>query len=249
MLSMSGHSKWSTIKRQKEATDKQRGTLFTKLGRAISVAVREGGGVTDPEMNFKLRLAVEKAREANMPKANIERAIVSGSSVSGGQGWEEIIYEGYGPAGTAMMVKVVTDNRNRALGEMKQIFDKGGGVLGQTGSVNYLFDQAGWLWLDTEDKDNEELMLQLMEIEGVLDVDTVSSEGKEMVELFTDASKFKQVQDEIKARGIKVEEAELILKPKIERRLGDGDKEKVGKFIERLEESDDVQQVFCDVIL
>src|SRR3989344_4490183 len=181
---MSGHSKWSTIKRQKEATDKQRGKIFTKLGRAISVAVRQGGGTTDPEMNFKLRLAIEKARQANMPKVNIDRAISSGAGGVGGQGWEEIMYEGYGPLGTAVMVKMITNNRNRTLSEVKRIFDKGGGNLGQTGTVGFMFDQVGWLWLEPDSKEIQSLLLELMEIEGVVDVDTVQVEGKEMIELY-----------------------------------------------------------------
>src|SRR3989344_2110225 len=234
---MSGHSKWSTIKRQKEATDKQRGKIFTKLGRAISVAVRQGGGTTDPEMNFKLRLAIEKARQANMPRVNIERAISSGAGGNGDQSWEEMMYEGFGPAGTAVKVKVVTNNRNRTLGEIKQIFDKGGGNLGQSGTVGFMFDQVGWLWLDTEGKDNEGLMLELMEIGGGLDVDLVQSEEKEMEGVVTEPNKFKQVKDQIIDRGVKVVEAELIMKPKTMRQLSGEEKERVSRFIEKMEES------------
>ena len=125
---MSGHSKWSTIKRQKESTDAQRGKLFTKLARAISIAVKESGGITDPESNFKLKLAVEKARQANLPKININKAIDSGAGKSESAAWQEYTYEGYGPAGVAAVIQVITDNHNRTLSEIKQIFDRHGGV-------------------------------------------------------------------------------------------------------------------------
>jgi YebC/PmpR family DNA-binding regulatory protein len=245
---MSGHSKWSTIKRQKEATDKQRGKIFTKLGRAISVAVREGGGVTDAEMNFKLRLAIEKARQSNMPKANIERAIASGVGGAGGQGWEEVMYEGFGPAGVAIVAKVVTDNRNRALGEIKQIFDKGGGNLGQSGSVSFMFDQVGWLLIESSDKEVDELMLQLMDVDGISDV-SAKQNGDDGVDVFTQAGDLKKVEDQLSEEGLQVKEAELIMKPKAVKELSDEDQDKVVKFVAKLEESDEVQQVFSDMSL
>lgn len=243
---MSGHSKWSTIRRQKEATDQQRGKIFTKLARAITIAVKEGGGVTDPEMNFKLRLAIEKAKQSNMPKANIDRAIASGSGPGEGDGWQEITYEGYGPYGVATIVDVVTDNRNRALSEVKQIFDRSGGTLGQSGSVNYLFDKLGWISLNKTDNTSVEMViLKIMDINGVTDVNNQHSN----IEVFTQPDMLNQVLQDIKQKQIPVTESSLILKPKLEKKLSEEQITKFNNFIEKLEDSEEVQNVWHNVDL
>lgn len=241
---MSGHSKWAKIHRQKGINDQQRGKIFTKLGRAITIAVKEGGGVTDPDFNFKLRLAVDKAKQANMPNVNIEKAIKSGSGAGSGENWENITYEGYGPEQAAVIVEVVTDNRNRALSEIKQIFDKSGGILGQPGSVNFLFDRVGEILIGKPDL-SEGIILQIMDIPGVEDVET-SADG---VSITTDPSKLKQVQAAVKKLELPVSEAGLNMKPKIHKELDNKQIEKVAAFIEKLENSDEVQEVYCDVII
>ena len=149
---MSGHSKWATIKRQKSVNDKKRGQSFTKLSMSITIAVREGGGVTDPESNFRLRLAIEKARAVNMPKENINRAIERGKGLTGGDTFEQVIYEGFGPGGVAVIVEAATDNKNRTTPVIKNIFDKSGATLGNPGSASYLFEQAGKITVFLEGK-------------------------------------------------------------------------------------------------
>src|SRR5664279_1489145 len=144
---MSGHSKWKTIKRQKGANDQKRGQIFTKLSNAISIAVREGGGVADPESNFRLRLAIEAARSANMPKENIERAIERAANKQG-SGLEEAVYEGFGPGGFSVIVEAFTDNKQRTVAEVKNIFNKNGGNIGSQGSVMYQFDKKGMVMVD-----------------------------------------------------------------------------------------------------
>ena len=152
---MSGHSKWSTIKRKKEATDAKRGQAFTKLGKEIALAAREGG--PDPETNFKLRLVVDKAKAANMPKDNIERAIRRGAGLEKGDALEEIMYEGYGPHGVALIIQVVTDNRNRAVADIRRWFNKLGGSLGEAGCVAWQFESRGYLTLEPDGSDPEKV--------------------------------------------------------------------------------------------
>ena len=152
---MSGHSKWSTIKRKKEAADTKRGKIFTKLAREITIAAREAGG--DPDTNFKLRLVMDKAKLANMPKDNVERAIKRGTGELKGAELEELRYEGYGPNGVAMLVQVLTDNRNRAVSDVRRALAKHGGNLGAAGCVAWLFDPKGYMAIDVEDEDPEEL--------------------------------------------------------------------------------------------
>ena len=240
---MSGHSKWAKIHRQKAVTDQQRGKIFTKLGRAITVAVKEGGGVADPDMNFKLRLAIDKARQANMPGTNIQKAVASAAGPGADSNWEYITYEGYGPVNTAVLVEVVTDNRNRALSEIKQIFDKSGGRLGQAGSVNYLFDRVGQILIETA-KTTDDQILQIMEIPGVTDLE----QQPEGLEITTEPTQLKSVQEKI-TTGFKlpVSEAEIIMKPKISRQVNDDESTKVQQFIDKLEDSDEVQNVWSDV--
>lgn len=243
---MSGHSKWEQIKRQKGVTDHKRGQHFTKLSRAITMAVKEGGGIGDPGMNFKLRLAVEKAREANMPKANIERAIDQGTGKGSAAQMETIMYEGYGPEGVAMMVESVTDNSVRSHHEIRYIFDRGGGTFGQKGAVGFLFDHVGWLYITVPKPEiREQLMLELMEISGVLDLEL----GDEGIDIYTEPQKLKAVQEEMQSKNLSSVQAELIMKPKDPMSLAPEAMERVTKFIEQLEDSDDVQRVFVNVLV
>src|SRR5579859_1825548 len=171
---MSGHSKWATIKRQKGANDAKRGVLFTKLSNAISVAVRQGGGVADPNQNFKLRLAVDSARTANMPKENIERAIerVAGKD---GKVFDEVVYEGFGPGGVSVIVEAATDNKNRTTPEIKSLFEKNGGTLGQMGSVAYQFQLMGKITLQKREKTLDEIFMEAAEL-GARDVEETENE-------------------------------------------------------------------------
>jgi len=238
---MSGHSKWSTIKRQKEINDARRGQAFTKLGNLITSAVKSGGGVTDPEKNFKLRLAIEKARALNMPKGNIERAIKRVESQKGGEGWTEFVYEGYGPLGIAIMTEVVTDNKNRTTAEIKNIFERGGGSIASPGAVSFQFEQVG---LVTVEKTNnpEKQILNLMDM-GVDDVE----EAVDVIEVYTELGKLREARDKIEKEGFRVLSEELIMKPLNELKIEDKNEIKqVLKFISNLESHDDVQKVFSN---
>ncbi len=238
---MAGHSKWAQIKRQKGLTDQKRANVFTKLARAITVAVKEGGGVSDPAGNFKLRLAVEKAKQSNMPKANIDRAIELGMGKGGTESMEMGMYEGYGPGGVAVMVETVSDNPVRTYQDVRYIFDRGGGVLGQMGAVGYLFDSVGRIVLDGVI--DESGQLELMDIIGIVDVEV----GESDVSVYTEVKELKSVQDQLVNKKFQVKEAGLIMKPKQVISIEENLIEKVGAFLETLEESDDVQQVYTNV--
>ena len=237
---MSGHSKWAKIHRQKAVSDQQRGKVFTKLGKAISIAVKEGGGVVDSEMNFKLRLAIEKAKQANMPRSNIDKAISSGSGHGAGDDLANITYEGFGPTGIAVIIEVVTDNRNRALSEVKQIFDKSGGTLGQAGSVSFLFNRVGEI-LVKESENQETVMLEFMEIPGIIDIE----QTPEGLAILTKFNELKAVQDKV-AQGHSIEQSSLIYQPKMKKQLNSEQLQKVETFITKLEDSDEVQNVWTD---
>jgi YebC/PmpR family DNA-binding regulatory protein len=232
---MSGHSKWSTIKRKKAAEDAKRGKLFTKLGREIVIAAREGG---DPEVNFKLRLAIDKAKAANMPKDNIERAIRRGTGAEKGAELEEVNYEGYGPNGVAMLVHVLTDNRNRAVSDVRRAFSSHGGNLGESGCVAWLFESKGYITISPNDSDPDELAL--MAIDAGADDVTVASD---LVEVFTMTSDFQRVKEELENKGIALDSAEVSMLPKSLAELGEKETFKAMKLIDSLEELEDVQQV------
>lgn len=242
---MSGHSKWSTIKHQKEAKDQKRGTVFTKLGRAITVAVHQGGS-TDPETNLSLRLAVERAKGANMPKDNIQKAIERGSGKGEGSGssLKEVVYEGFGPQKVAIVVETLTDNSNRTVSELKKIFDRGGGSLSSPGSVAYLFAKAGMLVLDKEVQ-AEEMMLKLIDL-GVEDVEEV----KDGIEVYTQADKLTQFKNKLVEAGFKVRTMEIVTKPKV---LVEIKEEKVGQkiisLLAALNAHDDVQRTWANFVL
>ncbi|MEA3355547.1 MAG: YebC/PmpR family DNA-binding transcriptional regulator [Patescibacteria group bacterium] len=234
---MSGHSKWSTIKHKKAIEDNRRGKVFTKLVKAIMVAAHEGG--SDMTTNFKLRLCVDKAKQANMPKKNIERAIEKASGEGSANVFHEVIYEGYGQSKVAVIIEVATDNKNRIASELKQVFDKSGGSLGQTGSVGFLFDKKGKILVEKRAKE-EEQMLELIDL-GVLDVTVVG----DLIEVLTEPKKLFEIKNKLEAK-YKILEAGLVFLPKNVVELNDGEKDKVTNFLGVLEDMDDVQQVYCN---
>ncbi len=239
---MSGHSKWAQIKRQKGANDQKKGQVFTKLGREITIAARQGGA--DPEANFRLRLAMLKAREANMPMENVERAIKRGAGTGEGAALEEITYEGYGPGGAALLVQVTTDNRNRAASEVRNAFTRGGGNLGESGCVAWLFDSRGVILVETGSADPDEVALLAIDA-GAEDVKTEDG----AVEIYTDPPALDQVRREIERRKLKVTSAENSMLPKAGLTLEEKDALQLMKLMERLEELDDVQKVYTNAEL
>ncbi len=237
---MSGHNKWSKIHRKKEIQDQKKGGLFTKLGRNITIAVKKGGS-GDPENNFALRLAIEKARAANMPKDNIKRAIDRGLGKTGEGEMVELTLEGYGPDGVAIIVEAITDNRNRTVAEIKNLFDKSGGSLAEPGSVMYQFERKGLI--SCQQELSEDLVLELIDL-GVEDVET--EEGKSL--LIVKPESVKMVAETLKERGFDEGiEMELVYMPKLEKT--GVNQEIVGKFLARLREMDDVQEVYANVSL
>src|SRR5437764_683468 len=239
---MAGHSKWKQIRRQKGVVDASRGQLFTKLAREITVAAKLGGG--DPDANFRLRIAVQKARAENMPNENIKRAIERATSEAGGNNYEEIYYEGYAPGGAAIMVQALTDNRNRTVGEVRALFTRAGGNLGESGSVAYLFDQLGVITLNVDGADPDDLALQAIDA-GAEDIKTDAGDGA--VEVYTQPTELKAVQDALAARGLQIEDAAITMQPKTTLSLDEDDTLKAVRLLERLEELDDVQEVYTNV--
>lgn len=237
---MSGHSKWSTIKRKKAAEDAKRGQLFTKFGREIAIAAREGG--PNPESNFKLRLVIDKARAANMPRDNIERAIRRGAGLEKGESLEEITYEGYGPGGVAMLVKVLTDNRNRAVAEVRRILNRMGGSLGESGCVAWLFEPKGYIAVSVNDKDPEKIFELAVEA-GADDVEI----SDDMVEIYTTPENFSWVREALERQGLTFEAAEISMLPKSTTQLSPEETMKAMRLIEALEEIEDVQQVYSNL--
>lgn len=239
MTLMSGHSKWSTIKRQKGATDQKRGQLFTKLAQAITLAVIAGGGVSDPASNFKLRLTIEKAREANMPKDNIERAIMRATESSGKTNFQEVLYEGYGPGGVAILVEAATDNRARTYADIKNIFNRGGGDIAGPGAVSFLFEQKGLLTIPTAGRKKEEIELVAID-SGAQDVEEVG----ENILVYTDSQNLAQVKKQIEEANLTIRGAELTMMPKTIVEVANIETaHKILALIELLEDLDDVQNV------
>ncbi|GAA0894508.1 YebC/PmpR family DNA-binding transcriptional regulator [Fulvivirga kasyanovii] len=233
---MSGHSKWSTIKRKKGALDAKRGKIFTKLIKEISVAVKEGG--SDPEANPRLRLAIQNAKGQNMPKENIERAIKKSSD--DGANYEELTYEGYAPFGVAVFVECATDNLNRTVASVRSLFTKYGGSLGVNGSVDYMFERKGiFLIKQTENMDKDDLTLEL--IDGGAE-DAVFNEG--YIEVTCAMEDFGNMQSKLDELGLEAETAELQRIPSTTVSLDDEQFEKVMKLIDALEDDDDVQKVY-----
>lgn len=237
---MSGHSKWSTIKRQKGVADAKRGQLFTKLAREITVAARSG--LPDPDSNPRLRLAVQRARSASMPKDNIDRAIERGAGESSGENYDELFYEGYGPGGTALMIYALTDNRNRTVGEVRAALTRAGGTLGESGSVGWMFDQVGQIIVEAGGDRGDELTMTAIDA-GASDV--VAADG--VVEIYTESADLHRVQESISGAGYEIENAELIMRPKTMVDLDVDIATKVLRLVDRLEELDDVQTVYSNL--
>jgi YebC/PmpR family DNA-binding regulatory protein len=236
---VSGHSKWATIKHKKGKTDARRGKLFSKLSRAITVAAREGG--PDPTMNISLANAIEKAKAESMPKDNIERAIQRGGGGADGETYEHILYEGYGPAGVAIIVEVLTDNKNRSAAEVRNIFSKHGGQLAQPGAVAWVFERRGSIMVDGGKFAEDDVMTAAIEA-GAEDV----VQDGDQFEVLTQPADFTAVRDAIVAAGIEFEQAELTMIPKNTVKLEENDARKTMKIVDALEDSDDVQEVFAN---
>jgi YebC/PmpR family DNA-binding regulatory protein len=236
---MSGHSKWAGIKHKKAVVDARRGQAFTRASREITVAAREGGG--DPSGNFRLRLAIQKAREINMPADRIQAAIDRGTGAAKGEALEELRFEGYGPAGVAIMVDVVTDNRNRTAPAIRHIFSRHGGNLGEVNSVAWMFERKGVIEVAAGDRDPEEIGLAAIEA-GAEDVQV---EGRS-VEVTTDPSRFEAVRRALEEQGFTIESAEVTMQPKQTVSVSEERAPAVLRLLEALEEEDDVQQVYAN---
>jgi len=238
---MSGHSKWAPIKRKKGAADAKRGQVFTRLTREIVMAARDGGG--DPETNFRLRLAVDKARAQNMPNENIERAIKRGTGESKeGNAFEEVYYEGYAPHGVALMMECLTDNRNRVVAEIRHILSRSGGNMGEGGSVAWQFNKIAYFSFPAAGKDAD----KIFELAVDAGADDVNFED-DYVEIIGPVESFKQIADRLRAAGIQPEEAGLRMVPNQEMELNTEQTLSVMRVIEALEELDDIQNVFSNM--
>lgn len=236
---MSGHSKWSNIKRRKGAVDAKRGAIFTKIGREIHVAVKHGG--PDPELNSQLKDAIAKAKSANMPNDSIQRSISKASGAEGAEDYEEILYEGYGPGGVAIMVRALSDNRNRTAGDLRHIFDKYGGNLGTTGCVGFLFQEKGVLIIGRENGPDEETLLMDALEAGAEDL-TTEDEAYEITTLPED---YENVRTALEKKGYTFLDVSLGPVPVSWTELNDPDKvSSLDKLIELLEDHDDVQEVY-----
>ena len=236
---MSGHSKWSTIKRKKGAADAKRGAIFTKLAREIQIAAREGA---DPDYNFKLRLAVDKAKANSMPRDNIERAIRRGSGLESGEELIETAFEGYGPGGVALYIEVLTDNRNRAVSEIRHTLSRGNGAMGESGSVAWQFEPRGYITLARGNRSEDDIFEAVLEA-GADDVEI----GEEVAEVYTEPATLKLVQDAFRARGLQIEAAELTMKPKTLMALDEKTTMSAMSLIENLEDLDDVTGVYSNL--
>jgi YebC/PmpR family DNA-binding regulatory protein len=239
---MSGHSKWATTHRQKEVKDAKRGAIFTKLAATITVAVRAGGGIGDPDKNFRLRLAVDHARQMNMPKENISRAIEKGMGTGGGE-MHEATYEGFGPGGVAIMVDSLTDNKVRTVQLVKNVFDRNGGTMGNSGSVGYLFSQKGEIRAKAKPgKGVDEQELEIID----LGVDDLESEDGELI-VYCDKDKTFVIKEAMEKLGYEVESAQLVMKPQSMTEVGDEEtRKKLEALLEALEDLDDVTTVWAN---
>ena len=237
---MSGHSKWANIKNKKEKTDAQKGKVFTKIGREIAIAVKEGGG-GDPANNSKLRDVIAKAKAANMPNDNINRSIKKAMGDANASNYEEITYEGYGPGNIAVIVDVVTDNRNRIAAEMRHIFDKSGGNMGNSGSVAWMFDKKGQIVIErTALMDEDEVMMQALDAGAE---DFVAND--DVFEVFTAPNDFSMVREALEGCGYTFLTAEVSMIPQNTTEITDAEViEKIERFLERLDDNDDVQEVY-----
>ncbi len=236
---MSGHSKWANIKHKKGKADAERGKVFTKLGREIAIAVRSGG--PDPNANTRLKDIIAKARANNVPNDNIARSIKKAAGETGNDNYEEILYEGYGPGGVAVIVETLTDNRNRTAGDVRHVFDKYGGNLGTNGCVSFMFDKRGQFIIEkTKDFDEDAILMAALEA-GALDV----IEEEEYCEIITDPDDFSKVLEALETQGYHFETAEVAMLPQTTTELKDPElAENMEKLIDKLEDLDDVQNIY-----
>ena len=236
---MSGHNKWSTIKRKKGANDAARAKVFTKIGRELAVAVKNGG--PDPNNNSKLKDVIAKAKQNNVPNDNIERMLKKAAGDSNGADYEEIVYEGYGPSGVAVIVEALTDNRNRTAGEVRHYFDKAGGNMGNPGSVTFMFSREGVIFIEKEDVDEETLMMEAIEA-GATDF---ISDDEDVFEIRTDANEVGAIRDALEEKRFKAISSEPAYIPSTLTALeNETDINKMGKMIEMFEENEDVQNIW-----
>lgn len=239
---MSGHSKWSTIKRQKGVADAKRGQQFTKLSSAITLAVRQGGGLTDPNGNFKLRLAIDRARSFNMPKENIERAIARATGKHGAV-VEEAMYEGFAPGGVAVLIEAVTDNKMRTVSEVKNVLEKNGGTLGSSGSVSYLFNRVGEVVARLGDKSFDDVFSTALD-SGAEDI---QEEGNKAI-IYTQPADVFKTKTALEAEGIEVEDTSIVYDPTTSISVADENtRNRIIGILEKLEEIEDVQQVYSNL--
>jgi YebC/PmpR family DNA-binding regulatory protein len=260
---MSGHSKWSTIKHKKEANDAKRGKAFSKVSAQLTHAAKQGGG--DPLMNPTLRMYIDKAKEVGFPIENIEKAIKKGTG-EGGDGvvFEEITYEGFGPGGMSIIVDTLTDNKNRTVSELRKMFEEVGGSMGEIGSVSWNFEVKGLIiifagHMEKSEKygaedifvsdDIEEVMMNIMDIEGVMDIYDFDMDGKKALEIYTEYSKLGSVRDRISELGYVLKEANLVKEAKLEKTFVGDSLQKAQDAIERFEDHNDVQEVWTDANL
>jgi YebC/PmpR family DNA-binding regulatory protein len=240
---MSGHSKWSTIKRAKGITDAKRGLIFTKLSNAITIAVKQGGGIGDPSQNFKLRLAMDAAKTANMPKENVERAIKRALGKEAGD-LQEVVYEGFAPGGVSLIIEATTDNSQRTTSLIKSVFSKTGGNFGQPGSVAYQFKQVGQIGAKKMNKTFDDIFAIAAEL-GAEDVEDLEEE----VLIYTAISDLTKIKDKLLEKGIEVIDSEIIRKPVVTVEISDDAVlGKIKNFIDAIEELEDVQKVYSNIV-
>lgn len=240
---MSGHSKWATIKRQKGVNDAKRGQAFTKISNAITIAVKQGGGNADPDFNASLRLAIDKAKAANMPKDGIERAIQKGTGGSGGSELFEVLYEGFAPGGVGLLVEAVTDKKQRTVAEVKSTIEKNGGTMAGQGAVSYLFQRVGEIIVALNDKSSDDVITTAMDF-NVSDFE----EDDGVVFLYTEPGNLQEAKKGLEEAGFKVEDAGLIYRPMSRMEQDEAVSEKVMQLVEKLEDMDDVQKVYTNLL-
>jgi len=238
---MAGHSKWAQIKHKKAAVDAKKGKIFSKLSKEITVAAKLGGG--DPEKNPRLRTAIEKAREANMPSENIKKAIMKGTGELPGVTYEEAIYEGYGPGGVALMIEVLTDNKNRTVSEIRHIMSKHGGSMGEAGCVSWMFEKKGYILVEKTKISEDELMAIALDA-GAEDMKNDPQEDN--YEIITAPEDLNKVKSAIESRGVQITLAEITMLPKSYVQLDEKDSDQMLRLYEALEDHDDVQNVYAN---
>lgn len=237
---MSGHSKWANIKRKKEATDSKKANIFSKLGKEITVAVKMGGS-GDPVVNSKLKDVIAKAKAQNMPNDNINRCIQKAVGDTSSANYEEVVYEGFGPCGISVIVECATDNKNRTAADVRSIFSKSGGTFGQTGSVSYMFDRKGYILIEKTDSNIDEDTLMMDSLENGAE-DFVSDE--EYIEITSQVDNFSKLRDYIETLNLKIVENDIRYIASIKKDLDEEEEEKVQRFLDKLDENDDVENVW-----